>query len=173
MNMRVYPTDGTTPFWPPNTANPFLTEKLYWLNKVLLDFHMSERFTFFGVEVHPHFHMESLFSLGYIITALPGLSDLQFWFRSPNDGWHCSPWSDGNTDPPYTCCQHVIIDWTMTFAWPFIIGVPKVVIGGAVKKDQKKKKWDALLALSRKERVKEFDYLAEEAAIFNTPAALL
>jgi hypothetical protein len=60
----------------------------------------------------------------------------------------------------------------MTFAWPFIIGVPKVVIGGAVKKDQKKK-WDALLALSRKERVKAFDYLAEEAAIFNTPAALL
>jgi hypothetical protein len=29
MNMRVYPTDKTSPFWPPNPANPFLTEKLY------------------------------------------------------------------------------------------------------------------------------------------------
>jgi hypothetical protein len=29
MNMRVYPTDGTSPFWPPNPANSFLTEKLY------------------------------------------------------------------------------------------------------------------------------------------------
>jgi hypothetical protein len=148
------------------------TPNFNWLNKVLLDFHMSDWFRFFGVQVHPYFHMESLSSLGYIIPALTGLSDLQLWFRSPNDGWMYSPWSDWNTTSPYICCQCVIIDWIMIFAWPFMVGVPKVVIGGAVKKDQKKK-WDALLALSSKERLKAIDYLAEEADIFNTSAALL
>jgi hypothetical protein len=111
------------------------TPNLNWLNKVLLDFHMSEWFKFFDVPVHPYFHMESLSSLGYIIPALPGLSDLQLWFRSPNDEWMYSPWSDWNTTSLYICCQRIIIDWIMTFVWPFIVGVPKVVIGGAVKKD--------------------------------------
>jgi hypothetical protein len=61
----------------------------------------------------------------------------------------------------------------MKFTWPFLMNIRKVVIGGTVKKDQKEKKWDDLLALSSGKKVKVFDYLAEEAAILNTNAALL
>jgi hypothetical protein len=117
--------------------------------------------------------MESLSSLGYIIPALPNLFDLQLWFWSPDDGWESSPWSNNWDDTAsYICCQRVMIDWIMTFAWPFLVDVRNVVIGDTVKKDQKKK-WDDLLALLNSKKVKAFDYLAEEAAIFNTNAALL
>lgn len=61
-----------------------------------------------------------------------------------------------------------MVDWIMTFAWPYVKDLPKVTIGGAVKSDAKKK-WNVLLALPLQEKNIVFDHAREQAAIFNTP----
>jgi hypothetical protein len=50
-----------------------------------------------------------------------------------------------------------MIDWIMTFAWPFVKDLPaKVKIGGVVKKDSKVK-WNELLAMSTEDQNASFD----------------
>ena len=143
-----------------------------WLNKVILDLTMSEWFKFFGVKVHPHLQKDSSDSLGTVLPTLRNLTVLQMWFRSPGDGWRFSPFSDYDTRSPYVCCQRTMVDWIMTFAWPFVKDLPKVILGGAVKRESKLK-WDGFLALPTKSKVSVIDQVAEQNVILNTPPELL
>jgi hypothetical protein len=69
------------------------------------------------------------------------------WFRGPYDVSRTGPWGGSSTgNGPYECCQRVMVDRVMTFAWPFIMHLGKVIIGGTVKKDSKDK-WDEILAM--------------------------
>jgi hypothetical protein len=65
-----------------------------------------------------------------------------------------------------------MVDWVMTFAWPFIMHLRKVIINGAVKKDSKTK-WDQILAMPTKTKANYIDYAADERAILNTPSSQL
>jgi len=150
-----------------------LAPKFNWLNKLILDFSMNGWFDFFGVEWWPHFHVNSATSKGYLLPALATLTHLQIWFCSPDDGSRFSPWGQASTDnSPYECCQRVMVDWVMTLAWPFIMHLRKVIIGGAVKKDSKKK-WDAILAMPTKTIATYIDYVVDERAILTTPPSQL
>ena len=149
-----------------------ITPNFNWLNKVILDFDMRGWFRFFGVRLHPHFHVDSAKSLGYLLLNMPQLIHLQMWFRSPDDGWLSSPWSDHDTVSDYVCCQRVMVDWIMIFAWPFVKLLPKVIIGGAVKKDSKTK-WDGLLALPTNTKDTIINHVADERAIIRTHPSLL
>lgn len=120
----------------------------------------------------PNFHIDPTRSHGHILAAIPQLAHLQIWFQSPDDGYYYSPWSDHNTIGPYTCCQRVVIEWIMTFAWPFIMSIQKVIIGRAVKKDSKIK-WNGLLALLPIDRVTVMNHGAALNSIFNTPPSQL
>lgn len=134
---------------------------------------MDGWFAFFGVEKHPHFHIEAAESLGYLILILPSLMHLQMWFCSPDDGWETSPWASSFADiSSYECCQRTMVEWRIIFAWPFVKLLPNVVIGGAVKKDSKIK-WDGLLALLSAAKDAMGYSVAEERAILNTPRSLL
>jgi hypothetical protein len=82
-----------------------------------------------------------------------------------------SPW-DPDTYGAYTCCQRIMVDWIMTFAWPFIESLSKVTIGGALKRDTKTK-WDALLALPACAKDTAIDQAVEERAVLSTPPVLL
>jgi hypothetical protein len=136
---------------------------------------MDEWIGFFGVSVSPALRLDPAHSSGSLLQTIPQLAQLQMWFRDPKEreGYRESPWVDGaRHDELYTCCQRVMVDWVMTFAWPFVKTLPKVTIGGAVKHDSKVK-WDALLALPAYAKDVAIDHAAKERAILNTPPNLL
>ena len=146
-----------------------------WLNKIVLDFSFFSLYSFFAVRQDSStgsWGIDTSKSLGYIIPALrtKGLSELQLWFRSPHDGYNFNPYVQPDTYYDYNnefeCCQRTMVDWIMTFAWPFVKDVPTVILGGAVKKASKKK-WEYLLSLPKHIQSRAFDYLAEEKAIFS------
>ena len=145
-----------------------------WLNHLILDFTMSDWFSFFGVRVRSNFYMDSGVSLGPILPTLNGLSTLQLWFRSPEDGACYYPSGMRNVnwgvEHSFTCCQRTMVDWIMTFAWPFVKDLPKVRLGGILKKDTKDK-WNKLLALPARDKIGIMDHAVEQAAILDTPPA--
>jgi hypothetical protein len=89
----------------------------------------------------------------------PRLRNLQLRFQSWDDGYCYSPWGYRRSSipsVPAVCCQRVMVDWIMTFAWPFIKEVSIVTIDGAVK-EESKTRGGTLLALSKKDRVVAFN----------------
>ncbi|KAF1911213.1 hypothetical protein BDU57DRAFT_543574 [Ampelomyces quisqualis] len=140
-----------------------------WLSKVVLDFTMEGWFEFFGIKTFEYFHLDLSESHGAMLRGIPMVKSLELLFRSPDDGWHFGPWSPGwGASGPYTCCQRVMVDWIMTVAWPYVKHLPKVMVGGAVKRDSETK-WNNLLALALKDKDAVFDHARNEWAIFNTP----
>jgi hypothetical protein len=134
---------------------------------------MNGWFDFFGVELWPQLYVSSASSKGNLLPAMATLTHLQMWFRSADDGSRFSPWENSSTgNSPDECCQRVMVDWVMTFAWPFIMHLRKVIINGAVKKDSKTK-WDQILAMPTKTKANYIDYAADERAILNTPSSQL
>lgn len=133
-----------------------------WLSNVVLQFTMKGWFELFGVDDAPDFHMASLETLGYLLLAIPSLTHLRMWLRSPDDGYDFSPWGhshDVYSIAPYIRCQRTMVDWIMAFAWPFIEHLPRVTIGGAVKDSNQK--WNSLLAHTKNVKAAMFDQLAE------------
>jgi len=63
-----------------------------------------------------------------------------------------------------------MVDWIMTFARPFVKDLPKVRLGGILKKDTKDK-WNKLLALPARDKIGIMDHAVEQAAILDTPPA--
>lgn len=104
---------------------------------------------------------------------MPRLTSLEMWFLGPGDDH--SRFEDSFyrqrqspiTLEPYFVCQQTMVDYIMLFAWPWIKRVPKVVIDGAVK-DDTKKKWHGLLALTSAEKEIVIDAEAEVERIFQT-----
>jgi hypothetical protein len=127
--------------------------------KVVLDFPMCGWFEFFGIKTRGYGLSTNARSFGHLIPTIPGLRNLQLRFQSWDDGYCYSPWGyrrSSTPSVPAVCCQRVMVDWIMTFAWPFIKEVSIVTIDGAVK-EESKTRWDTLLALSKKDRVVAFN----------------
>jgi hypothetical protein len=144
-----------------------------WLNHLVLDFTMAGWFTFFGVSLFPNVHMDNARSLGHLLLTLDKLSTLQLWFRSPHDGdRYYPPGINNGSQGGFICCQRTMVDWIMTFAWPFVSTLPKVTLGGILKKDTKVK-WNRLLALAAEDKASVIDQAVEEAAILSTPSTSL
>jgi hypothetical protein len=144
-----------------------------WLNHLILDITMKGWFDFFGVNLRPNFHINNDESSGRLLSTLDKLTTLQLWFRSPDDGADYYPHGMGDYNhgerSSFTCCQRTMVDWIMTLAWPFVKALPKVRLGGILKKDTKDK-WNGLLALPARDKDVIIDQAVEEAAIFNTPS---
>lgn len=156
-----------------SVLNAGYTPQFNWLNKVILDFTMVDWFRFLGVSTTLSFSINPTRLFGPLLNGsrFTQLSNLQIWFRSPYDGYKYLPWSSDFMPQGHTCCQRTMVDWIMTFAWPFIFRIHKVIVGGAVKRGSKRM-WDDMLADPL--RVKEqFDHVQEEVVILNTLPLLL
>ncbi|KAJ4381748.1 hypothetical protein N0V86_003113 [Didymella sp. IMI 355093] len=142
-----------------------------WLNKFVLDFNMRDWFKFLGVKTHPYFRINDTNSSGHIPQTLPQLEDLQTYFRRPYDGYCHSPVWNAYGFRGEDRCQRTMVDWIMTFLWPFIMRIGKVVLGDAIKRGSKPK-WDVMLTqlIHRKEM---FDQAQKRSVIFNTSRLLL
>jgi len=133
---------------------------------------MEGWFEFFGVQLWPNLHIDTTQSRGNLLATLPDLVHLQIWFCRPEDGWIASPWGSPLMAGPLVCCERTMVDWIMTFAWPFVKDIRKVTLGGAIKKDSKVK-WDDLLALSKTTKANVFDHVQEQLNIFATLPTML
>jgi hypothetical protein len=138
------------------------------LAKIQLNFTHKAYFKFFGVEAERTIRHSPLTAMGSYLQNLPKPTDLQMRFRSPEDGWDGMPWGDlyGITEDrrPVECCQRTMVDWIMTFAFPYVKAIPKVTLEGYVKKDSKKK-WEEILSMERAGQPHGFDQAEEMRAI--------
>lgn len=128
-----------------------ITPSYNWIAKVQLNFTTTDYFEFFGVSVNPVLLLDPSSSKGQYISRLTTLQDLQIRFRKPSDGWEGSPWGHmvhkrkiEDSGCTYTACQRTVVDWVLTFAFPFIKHLPTVTLNGAVKKSSKVK-WKYIL----------------------------
>jgi hypothetical protein len=130
---------------------------------------------FFGVQVNWQLRLVLGNSSGPLLQSLTGVKNLQLRFRTLDDGYKTSPW--GRIDHKlhlghyggyaYTCCQRTMVDWICTLAYPFVQGIDKVTVAGAVKKDSREK-WNAIFAGNR-----DHDQAAEMATFLATPDTAL
>ncbi|KAL1801640.1 hypothetical protein ACET3X_001982 [Alternaria dauci] len=158
--------------------------KYNWLNHPILDFTMEGWFQVLDLETRPHFHKRNSKTFGTLVSKLNKLSTLQLWFRSPDDGSSFYPHAirnilhdtsihnANNTDGRIICCQRIMVDWIMTFAWPHVKDLhARVTVGGILEKNTKDK-WNELLALSAENKLHAIDQEATEQAILDSPLAL-
>jgi hypothetical protein len=138
-------------------------------SKFELNFTNFHYFRFFCVELRPHYPHRVIESGsgGHTLQGIENLKDLHLHFRPLDDGWEGSPWGARNP-APYECCQRTVVDWILTFAYPFLIDKWKtekltVTLTGAIKTDTKAK-WEAIF---RGER--DHDQAAAMKAILDTP----
>jgi hypothetical protein len=161
-----------------------------WLNHVILDFTMAGWFKFFGIEIGgggsgsgvgggvPFYFSKNMDTCqGGLLGTLEHLASLQLWFRSPDDGDTFYPrglLTRDNGRAESVCCQRTMVDWIMTFAWPFVSELPKakVTVGGILKR-YSREKWNEMLAMSVEDKRRVFDHRAEEEKVLNTPESLL
>jgi hypothetical protein len=59
-------------------------------------------------------------------------------------------------------CQRTVVDWILTFAFPYIKHIPKVTLSGCVKHDQKKR-WEKILAQECRKHKYETHFVWEDA----------
>ncbi|KAI4709294.1 hypothetical protein J4E89_006043 [Alternaria sp. Ai002NY15] len=151
------------------------------LSKIELNFTNVEWFEFFGVSLlYSPIGITASESNGSCLQKLDNLRDLHLRFRTPYDGYQGSPWGcrpDKHRLPryggeDYICCQHTIVDWICTFAYPFLINKCKeeslgerltVTLTGAVK-TVTKGKWEAIFKGQR-----HHDQEAALEVILDTP----
>jgi len=153
-----------------------------YLNKLQLNFTHKAYFNFFGLKVD--FGEEAWSWLGgaydstmsqsprpplaeYLTSRSLShtLRDLQLRFRSPEDGTDGNAWGR-------PCCQRTIVDWIMTFAFPFVKDVPKVTLEGYVKRPSKLM-WEDALKPGEMEGGAPFDWQAEKNKILKTSSDCL
>jgi hypothetical protein len=72
----------------------------------------------------------------------------------------------------HTGCSRTMVDWILTFAFPFIRMISKVTLKGYVKKPVKDK-WEDILTKERRKEEHDYDQDAAMAKIFATPANML
>jgi len=132
-----------------------------WLTRLHLNFSSEDYFSFFGVSIDPNVSLSPANSKGQLLSNISELRHLELSFRKPYDiHRNRNPWStfrDHNrhhtwfqVDQKYRSmpsipCQKVMVDWILTFAFPFIRNIPNVYLVGAVKRVTKQK-WDYILA---------------------------
>lgn len=62
-------------------------------------------------------------------------------YLGPYNGheWYCDFRGNRDREGFYTSCQKLIMDWTLTFAKPYIAVLPKVILSGYIKHSTKQK----------------------------------
>lgn len=126
-----------TPSQLESVVNAPIKPKYNWLNKIVLVFPTPKYFELFGCDPKT-LRFDPNRSLGSIISSNSSLNSLKLVFRSPAEDFR-------SDDSSKYWCQRIAIDWIMTLAWPFINAISKVTIGGAIKRETKRK-WDSNLA---------------------------
>ncbi|KAF2000618.1 hypothetical protein P154DRAFT_465878, partial [Amniculicola lignicola CBS 123094] len=139
------------------------------LGRIRLNFTNKSWFEFFGVIVdNSTIQVNSTSSMGHRLSGLSRTTDLELHFRDPEDGYLGDPWPTVEK----TTCQSVMVDWIMTFAYPFIRHISTVKIIGYVKRPQKDR-WEYILSSEVAGRPHGFDHATALATILNTPPRYL
>jgi hypothetical protein len=112
------------------------TPSFKWLTQVQIEFDFLQYFEFFGVKIHPTLQIVAADSKGSLLKVCTSLIDLELFFRDPYS-IHDNPWqtfvdrrySDDwfQQDIRYTSmsrfpCHTEVVDWIITFAFPFYQG---------------------------------------------------
>ncbi|KAF2874507.1 hypothetical protein BDV95DRAFT_604681 [Massariosphaeria phaeospora] len=121
-----------------------------WLTRIQLAFNGPSFFNFLGIQVMPSIVFNHGRSKGPLLQGISTLKDLELEFHDPyarddDQAWYGVP---GIRKFP---CHKTYVDWTMTFLFPFIKGIPKVRLSGHVKTDIKQK-WTQILETEYRER---------------------
>ena len=173
-----------------------------WLSKVTLKLTLTKFFEFFGWEFNPVLQPRSntpyTVSPAEMLQRSPLIEELTLDIQNPyTDGRH--PWrsmqdytprSDDRIDwvsvetyfTTYTShspCYRTIVNWLLILAFPYIKGIPKVNLRGAVKTTIKKD-WARILSIEYKKSIGEevfdthsFDYQASLDSLLVIPASEL
>ncbi|KAF2657870.1 hypothetical protein K491DRAFT_594063 [Lophiostoma macrostomum CBS 122681] len=141
-----------------------------WLSRIELHLSASGFIGLFGVEVYPEIHIDASCSYGHLLQRILNLKQLRLRFRSPYDGPQANPWRDYVQHRRYAdviqsdprCkdmvkfpCQRILVDYILTFAFPFIKHVPNIYLAGCIKSKQKAD-WDRIFATEYYERSKDY-----------------
>jgi hypothetical protein len=63
-----------------------------WLSRIELDFNLREWFDFFGIQIHPHVHLELQDAGGRHLSQIPTLRELRMIFPSHDNTDEGNPW---------------------------------------------------------------------------------
>lgn len=160
-----------------------------WLSKVYLDLSITEYFRLFGVQATPRILRQPGLCQGELFRSIPKL-DLTLSFRSPyiDDGEN--PWSKfiGNNWGQHSFqgqfgnmrkfpCYRIVVDWILTFAFPFVKNITNVRLSGCIK-TAIKQKWNHILETEYRERKEDnrthgFDWEEAMEAILNEPVSAM
>ena len=155
-----------------DVLDPTIVSSAYvWLSRVHLSWTLTEYLSFFGVSIHPAISIDASRSKGHVLQGISGLRYLEMSFRSPygaassDNPWSYfythnrqNAWFYNNTNyrnMAMAPCQKIIVDWIMTFAFPYIKTIPNVRLAGAVKRTTKEK-WYYILEREYRERKYDF-----------------
>jgi hypothetical protein len=154
------------------TAPISATPNFKWLTRIQTDFDVLQYFEFFGVKIDPILHIVATDSKGDLPKTCPGLIDLELFFRDPynQDYYDSNPWehytiphshnSWFQQDSRYSSMSHdpchtEVVDWILTFAFPFIKHIPTIRLTGAMKTHQRKK-WELIFKREYEERNEQY-----------------
>jgi hypothetical protein len=157
-----------------------------WLNRIQLNLDITRYFELFGVDINPVVHIRATANMGALLRNIPGLKHLELFFRNPYESRN--PWYNFHDrfrrtlwfmlDEDYYGterypCQKTVVDWVLTFAFPYIKNIPNIHLLGSVKKSTKDK-WYNILEREYRERKCDFrthgyDHRLELRAILDTP----
>ncbi|KAF2110718.1 hypothetical protein BDV96DRAFT_603786 [Lophiotrema nucula] len=158
-----------------------------WLSVVQLNFTSEDYFRFFGIKVYPTMQHESNNCTAQLLKNT-SIKDLEMRFRHPHIGYEADPWGAKSGDfrrdriwnehkKHNMGCSKIVVDWILTFAFPYIKEIPKVKLTGSIKTTINEK-WTSILRREYTERGDEvkshgFGYEAEMERIMKTPQEYL
>ncbi|KAF2657871.1 hypothetical protein K491DRAFT_756472 [Lophiostoma macrostomum CBS 122681] len=151
-----------------------------WLTDLELSFSILQYFKMFGVGIAPDMHIDPSSSIGPLLQGITGLKTLRLRFPNPYKAVNGeNPWGEffwktswevwfstyqKQRDKERGPCHRTMVDYILSFAFPFIKHIPNVHLIGCIKTSQKKR-WSHILATEyyqRKEtyRTHGYDYEA-------------
>ncbi|KAF2274946.1 uncharacterized protein EI97DRAFT_459896 [Westerdykella ornata] len=148
-------------------AQPGSARNYTWLKRIQLDFTNKQYFEFLGIAIDERTKQMRLDGNTrqcevLLKSSIPTLQALDIRFRAPDVGFLASPWNQ-------PCCQAVVVDWIMTFAFPWIKHVKEVTVSGVLRITTREK-WTEILDSKRTGEATPFNESAEIARILNTPS---
>lgn len=183
----VQVTTFTAVLWAGITPNRY-----NWLNRIHLHLQFDQYFKLFDMAINPTVHMENTQENGRQLQALLQLKHLEFFFPLPYGLYFersANPWHNFYTQHKHKAsfksgpnyremehypCQKTIVDWILTFAFPFVKHVPNIHLAGSVK-PVTNNKWEARIECEYRDRRLDcrthgYDHAENLAAVLHQPA---
>jgi hypothetical protein len=140
------------------------------LSRIQLNQSISQYLDLFGVDFDPVVQIQTANSSGAMLQAIPGLRHLELYFRSP---YRRLPFPQQDWNINSYSCQKIMVDWVLTFAFPYIKHIPNVHLAGSVKTSSKRW-WYYILKKEYRERKIDYrthgyDHAQELAKIVEFP----